>query len=438
MDNALGFKPMEQFDVSGKSILIRVDINSPIDSETKKIVNTNRIDKTVPTLKWLLERKAKVAIIAHQGDTLDYQNLIPLSEHAEKLSERLGTDIEYIDDVCGLSAVAAVKDLKPGGAVILGNLRYLCEEISTFEDAVKLTAPEMTGTWLVRSLAPLFDLYINDAFAAAHRNAPSMVAFQELLPSAAGPLFYQEVTALTKVMESPARPSVFVLGGAKISDAFGMMEKVLKEGSADKILACGVTGEIFLLAKGIKLGETKEKFITDRSLDKFVEQADLFLKNYGDKIVVPEDLAYEMDGVRKEIPVGDKIPTEADLAYEMDGVRKEIPVDQLPCNEMFLDVGRKTIDSFSTIISEAGTVFVNGPAGMFESELFEHGTKEIWQSIAESKGYSVVGGGDSVSAATRFTDLKKIDYICTAGGAMVRFLSGVKLPLIEAMKRAED
>jgi len=415
MDNALGFKPMEQFDVSGKSILIRVDINSPIDSETKKIVNTNRIDKTVPTLKWLLERKAKVAIIAHQGDTLDYQNLIPLSEHAEKLSERLGTDIEYIDDVCGLSAVAAVKDLKPGGAVILGNLRYLCEEISTFEDAVKLTAPEMTGTWLVRSLAPLFDLYINDAFAAAHRNAPSMVAFQELLPSAAGPLFYQEVTALTKVMESPARPSVFVLGGAKISDAFGMMEKVLKEGSADKILACGVTGEIFLLAKGIKLGETKEKFITDRSLDKFVEQADLFLKNYGDKIVVPED-----------------------LAYEMDGVRKEIPVDQLPCNEMFLDVGRKTIDSFSTIISEAGTVFVNGPAGMFESELFEHGTKEIWQSIAESKGYSVVGGGDSVSAATRFTDLKKIDYICTAGGAMVRFLSGVKLPLIEAMKRAED
>lgn len=412
MSHALGFKPMEHFDVTGKNVLIRVDINSPIDNKTKKIVNTNRIDKTVPTLKWLLERNAKVAIIAHQGDTLDYQNLIPLAEHARLLSERLGTDISYIDDVCGLSAVAAVKDLKPGGAVILGNLRYLSEEISTFEEVVKLNPSQMTDTWLVRSLAPLFDLYINDAFAAAHRNAPSMVAFQELLPSAAGPLFYREVTALNKVMESPARPSVFVLGGAKISDAFGMMDKVLKEGAADTILACGVTGEIFLMAKGIRLGETKEKFITDRALDKFIDQAALFLKKYGDKIVVPEDLAYE-----------DK------------GERKEISIDQLPRDEMFLDVGQKTIDSFSSIISEAGTVFVNGPAGMFENGLFEHGTKEIWRSIADSKGYSVVGGGDSVSAATRFTDLKKIDYICTAGGAMVRFLSGVKLPLIEAMKR---
>ena len=415
MENALGFKPMEQFDVSGKKVLIRVDINSPIDSNSKKIVNTNRIDKTVPTLKWLLDRKAKVAIIAHQGDTLDYQNLIPLKEHADKLSEKLGTDIRYIDDVCGISAIEAVKDLEPGSAVILGNLRYLCEEISTFEDAVKLNASEMTNTWLVRSLAPLFDLYINDAFAAAHRNAPSMVAFQELLPSAAGPLFYREVSALTQVMESPARPSVFVLGGAKISDAFGMMEKVLKDGSADKILACGVTGEIFLLAKGIKLGETKEKFIADRSLDKFIDEADSFLSQYGDKIVLPEDLAYEKE--KKRI---------------------EISVEQLPCNEMFLDIGQKTIDTFASIIDEAGTVFVNGPAEMFESELFEHGTKEVWRSIAGAKGFSVVGGGDSVSAASRFTDLEKINYVCTAGGAMVRFLSGVKLPLIEAMKKQRN
>jgi len=413
-DRLLGFKAMEQFDVSGKRVLIRVDINSPIDSETKKIVNTNRIDKTVPTLKWLLDRRAKVAIIAHQGDTLDYQNLIPLKEHTDKLSERLGTDIKYIDDVCGISAVEAVKDLEPGSAVILGNLRYLCEEISTFEDAVKLNASDMTNTWLVRSLAPLFDLYINDAFAAAHRNAPSMVAFQELLPSAAGPLFYREVSALTKVMESPARPSVFVLGGAKISDAFGMMEKVLKDGSADKILACGVTGEIFLLAKGIKLGETKEKFISDRSLDKFIDEAVIFLDEYGDKIVLPEDLAYEKE--KKRI---------------------EISINQLPCNEMFLDIGQNTIDSFSSIISEAGTVFVNGPAGMFESELFEHGTKEVWRAIADCKGFSVVGGGDSVSAAAKFTDLDKINYVCTAGGAMVRFLSGVKLPLIEAMIKAD-
>ena len=236
MDNALGFKSMEQFDVTGKRVLIRVDINSPIDGKTKKIVNTNRIDKTVPTLRWLLEGGAKLAIIAHQGDTLDYQNLIPLAEHAQLLSDRLGIKIDYIDDVCGPAAIETVKALKPGNAVILGNLRYLCEEISTFENDVKLEAFQMTDTWLVRSLAPLFDLYINDAFAAAHRNSPSMVAFQEILPAAAGPLFYREVSALTRVMESPARPSVFVLGGAKISDAFGMMEKVLKAEQVDKFL----------------------------------------------------------------------------------------------------------------------------------------------------------------------------------------------------------
>ncbi|MCP4137230.1 MAG: phosphoglycerate kinase [bacterium] len=414
MGNALGFKPMEEMDVNGKRVLIRVDINSPINVDTKKIVNTNRIDKTVPTLKWLLDQGAKLAIIAHQGDTLDYQNLIPLTEHSEMLSEKLGVKVDYIDDVCGPSALEAVKSLEMGEAVILGNLRYLCEEISSFENVVKLDPKQMCNTWLVRSLAPLFDLYINDAFAAAHRNAPSMVSFQELLPSAAGPLFYREVTALTKVMESPDRPSVFVLGGAKISDAFGMMEKVLKEGSADKILACGVTGEIFLLAKGIRLGETKEKFIRERSLDLFINDASRFLDKYGDRIVLPQD-----------------------LAYEKDGKRVEIPVDQLPCNEMFLDVGKKTIDLFSSIIKDAGTVFVNGPAGMFENELFETGTKGIWNAIAHSKGFTVVGGGDSVSAAARFTDINKIDYICTAGGAMVRFLSGTRLPLIEAMKNAE-
>lgn len=414
MGNALGFKPMEQFDVNGKKVLIRVDINSPIDGKTKKIVNTNRIDKTVPTLKWLIDNGASVAIIAHQGDTLDYQNLIPLEEHASLLSEKMGLNIEYIDDVCGPTAVKTVKDLKAGQAVILGNLRYLCEEISTFEDAVKLEPEAMLNTWLVRSLAPLFDLYVNDAFAAAHRNAPSMVAFQEILPSAAGPLFYNEVSALNKVMETPDRPAVFVLGGAKISDAFGMMEKVLKDGSADRILACGVTGEIFLKAKGINLGEKKEGFIKDRSLDKFIDSAKTLLSLYGDKIEVPLDLAYEIDGVRKEIAVKD-----------------------LPADHMYFDVGEKTINSFSEVIAAAGTVFVNGPAGMFESELFEVGTREIWKAIADTKGYSVVGGGDSVSAAARFTDMDKLDYVCTAGGAMVRFLSGVKLPLIEAMKKSK-
>jgi len=408
-----GIRPLDSFDYNGKTVILRVDINSPIDPVTKRIVNENRIKKSIPTIKYLRDHGARIAMIAHQGDTLDYQNLIPMQEHAEKLTAYLGSEVKYIDDVCGPAAREAVKALKPGEIILLGNLRYLSEEISTFEDAVKLKPEEMLNTYLIRSLAPLADYYVNDAFAAAHRNAPSMVAFQELLPTAGGFLLLNEVEALTRVMEKPEKPSVFILGGAKISDAFGMMRQVLENGTADKILACGITGEVMLMAKGISIGPTKEKFIRDRSLDVFIKPAKEYLQNYPDKMVIP-----------------------LDLAYEEDGKRAEIPVEKLPYDKMFMDIGQKTIELFKKYIETAGTIFVNGPAGVYENKLFEDGTREIWNAIANAKGYSVIGGGDTVSAASRFIDTGKINYVCTAGGAMVRFLSGVKLPLIEAMKKA--
>ncbi|MGM0432761.1 MAG: phosphoglycerate kinase [Spirochaetota bacterium] len=413
MEETVAFKPMESFSVRGKRVLLRLDINSPLDPETKKIADENRLKKTAPTLAWLLQQGAKVAIIAHQGDTLDYQNLIGMAEHADRLSALTDAKVRYIDDVCGPMAQSAVENLDNGEAVLLGNVRYLAEEVSTFEDAVKLEPNEMLDTWLVRSLAPLFDLYVNEAFSAAHRNAPSMVAFQELLPSAAGPLMFQEVSALTKVMNAPDHPAVFVLGGAKISDAFGMMGQVLSQKTADTILACGVTGEVFLLAKGVDLGPQITQFLEDRSLMRFVQQAKEYLQSYPGKIEVP-----------------------LDLAYEAQGEREEIDVDKLPVDELFADIGEKTVNRYGQIIEEAGTVFVNGPAGMFENKLFEYGTRELWRAISEAPGYTVVGGGDTVNAAGRFTDLKAFSYVCTAGGAMVRFLSGKKLPLIQAMENS--
>lgn len=416
MDGKIGTKirSMREFNYKDKTVLLRLDINSPIDPDTKKIVSENRIKKSIPTLNYLIEQGAKIAIIAHQGDTLDYHNLISMKEHAEKLTEKLGREVRYIDDVCGPAAQEAVKSLKSGELILLGNLRYLSEEISTFEDAVKLEPKEMLNTYLVRSLAPIVDCYINDAFAAAHRNAPSMVAFQEILPSAAGDLMFNEISALTKVMETPEKPSVFVLGGLKISDAFGMMKQVLENGSADKILCSGITGHIMLMAKGYNLGKINEKFIKDRKLDVFIKPAKEYLENYEEKIVYPMDLAYEENGSRKEINIKD-----------------------LPSDKSFMDIGHKTIEIFEEELSKAGTIFVNGPAGVYENKTFEDGTKAIWNAIAEAKGYSVIGGGDTVSAAQRFIDTSKINYVCTAGGAMVRFLSGVKLPLIEAMKNAK-
>lgn len=412
----LKIRSIEEFEYQGKTVILRVDINSPIDPETRKIVNENRINMSLPTISYLLEHGAKVAMIAHQGDTLDYQNLIWLKEHAEKLTEKLGVSVDYIDDVAGPAAQEKVKNLKPGQAVILGNLRYLCEEVSTFENVVKQTAPEMLNTYLIRNLAPLADYYINDAFAAAHRNAPSMVAFQELLPSAAGFLFFNEVSALTKVLDNPDRPAVFVLGGAKISDAYSMMKQVLSNGTADKILACGVTGIVMLMAKGYNFGNTTQKFLEDRSLDEFLEPSKEYLRDYGDKFVLPVDLAYEQDGKRGEIGLA------------------QLPLD----DALFPDIGQKTIALFKEEISKAGTLFVNGPAGMYENSLFEDGTRETLKTIAEADGYSVIGGGDSVSATHKYVDPKQINYICTAGGAMVRFLSGKKLPLIQAMEKAYE
>ena len=276
-----GIRNYQDLDYHGKRVLLRLDINSPIDPETKRITDQTRLLKSLPTLKHLLDQGAKVAILAHQGDTLDYQNLIALEEHAQILDEALDShQVSYIDDVCGPAALEAVKQLKEGEAIILGNVRYLTEEVSHFEKVVPLTPAEMAQTRLVRKLAPLFDCFVSDAFSAAHRACPSMIGFQEVLPSAAGELFFKEVQVLSKILEEPERPSIFILGGAKISDAFGMMEQVLEKGTADKILTAGVTGVIFLLASGKHVGKTYETWLKDRQFDQFIDDAEKFPQEF--------------------------------------------------------------------------------------------------------------------------------------------------------------
>lgn len=408
------WKTIDDYDYQDRTVLLRLDINSPIHPQTKKIVNENRIQKSAPTIQKLLDKGAKLVLIAHQGDTLDYENLIPMEEHVQKLNQYIRGRIRYIDDVCGPAAREKIRELKAGEGILLGNLRYLAEEISTFENAVKLKAEEMERTWLVRSLLPLCDYYVNDAFSAAHRSAPSMVAFQRLLPTAAGDLMYREVQALDQILESPKHPCVFVLGGAKISDAFGMMRQVLETGKADKILTCGITGEIMLMAKGYSLGEKKELFIRARGLDCFIQDAKIYLEKYPQKILHPSD-----------------------LAYEKEGERRTLDIEELPRDELFMDVGEKTIKRYRKELEKAETIFVNGPVGAYENPLFEAGTRQVWETIASAEGYSVIGGGDTVSAAQKFIDLESIDYVCTAGGAMVRYVSGKELPLIKAMNNAK-
>lgn len=403
---------LDDLDVQGRVVLLRVDINSPIDRETGKINDDNRLTMSLPTIADLADAGARVVIIAHQGDTLDYHNLVSLREHAGILSEKLGRPVGFIDDVAGPAARAAILALCDGDILLLENIRILTEEVSTFESAVKLTPAEMTNTYLVRNLAPLVDIYVNDAFAAAHRNAPSMVAFQELLPSAGGRLLIDEVTALSGVASDPNRPCAFLLGGLKISDAFSMMDKVLADGTADTILTTGITANVMLIAQGVDLGGPTTAFIYDRSLETFIPRAAELLEAYGDRIEVPTDLAYD------------------------DGERREIAVADLPTDHLLIDVGSETVSAYETVIANAATLFVNGPAGVYESAAGEYGTRSLWEAVAASDGYSVIGGGDTVASARRFVDDDDIGFISTAGGALIRFISGQPLPLLDAMERA--
>ena len=254
-------------DFSNKRVLLRVDINSPIDAKTGRIANDNRIVKSIPTIRDLLDKGAILTVIAHQGDTTDYASLIGLREHADRLAELLGQEVQFIEDVAGPAAVDQIMQLQPGEVLLLDNIRYLTEEASTFEDTVKQSPADMGSCYLIRRLGPLFDYYVNDAFAAAHRNSPSMVGFQERLPSFAGRLLVQELNALQSITQGAKRPCIYMLGGARAGDAFGMIEQVLKDGSADKLLLSGLVGQIFMIADGVNIGASSAGFIRSKGFD---------------------------------------------------------------------------------------------------------------------------------------------------------------------------
>jgi phosphoglycerate kinase len=409
-----GILTLDDFDFRDKTVILRVDINSPIDHRAGRLADDNRILKSLPTIRELSEIGARVVMLAHQGDTEDYQNLVSLALHAERLSELLARPVGFLDDIAGPAAIERIKALPSGELLLLNNVRYLTEEVSTFVNFVKLTPEQMAQTRLVRNLASLADYYVCEAFAAAHRSAPSLIGFAEVLPAAGGRLFVDELSALTRVKESPTPPCVYVLGGARIADAFSMMKQILSKGTADYVLTSGLNGEVMLLAQGHQLGAPTERLIQDKGLSPFIDRARELLGAYGDRILYPTDLVVD------------------------DGGRKEVPLEDLPVDHLLVDIGEQTISRYIEVIGKAMTIFVNGPAGIYEQPVSALGTERLWTAIADSPGYSVIGGGDSVAAAARFNVRDRMGYVCTSGGGMVRFLSGQVLPVVEALRRAKQ
>ena len=219
---------------------------------------------------------------------------------------------------------------------------------------------------------------------------------------------------ISGIMESPARPCVFVLGGAKVSDAFLMMETVLKSGTADRVLTGGLVANILLLAKGVFIGQASLNFIQKSNYGEFIQKSIPLIEAYGDKIVLPVDLAY----------------------LDHNGARNEVRVESVPVEAGILDIGHETALQYTAEILSAKTVFVNGPMGVFEKPETEFGTKAVWQALAETEAYTVLGGGDSITATEKYSLVEQMGYICTGGGALIRFLTGEELPVVKALRYA--
>jgi phosphoglycerate kinase len=405
-----GINTLDDFDFKDKTVICRLDLNSPYDSKGDCLKDITRIEAAIPTIKELSERGAKLVLMSHQGGDLEYSNFVSTFYHAKVLSDLIGKQVEFIDDICGPFAREAIRSLKPGQILLLDNVRYMAQEMTLFETKLKLSHEEQQKTIIIQKLTPLADIYVCDAFAAAHRDQPTLVAFEYLLPSAMGRLFEKEYEVLSKIISAPAHPCIFLLGGAKIEDAFDMMPRVLSDSVADKILTSGLLGQLFHMAQGTSLGSKSEEIIYKKKLDEYLPKAKDLMSKYPDKIILPFDFAYTNDNLRNEFTSGD-----------------------LPSQYMIVDIGSKTISRYKDILRSAGTVFVNGPCGIFEDTLSEPGTKELFGHIANLEAFSVIGGGDSI-AANKYNIADKFSYVCTGGGAMVRFLSGEELPVVKALK----
>lgn len=408
-----GIHTLDELEVRGKTVLCRVDINQPVDRKAGTLKSTARIEACVPTVRELSDKGAKLVLLAHQGSDIEYQNFYTTAPHAQVLTELLGREVRFVEDVCGPTARTAIQAMAPGDILLLDNVRFCAEEQTLFELKLQLTHAQQAQTEVVRKLSPLADCYVCDAFAAAHRDQPTLCGFEQLLPSAMGRLFEQEYVVISELMESPARPCVFVLGGAKISDAFLMLETVLGNGSADRVLTGGLVANILLAAKGEDIGQGSLDFIRKSNYWEYVDKARKLLAKYPEKITLPQSLAFLSEGVRKEAAVG-----------------------TLPKDSCALDIGAEAARDYARVIGEAKTVFVNGPMGVFEQPETELGTKTVWEALANTPAYTVVGGGDSVTATRKYKMADQIGYICTGGGALIRFLTGEELPVVKALRHA--
>jgi len=390
---------LDDFDLKGKTVLLRVDLNVPIDHDTKEILGEYRIEEAAITIKAL--NNAKIVVISHQG-RVGRKDFVGMENHAKALEKYCGKKVKYVQDVIGASAIEEIKNMNDDDIIMLDNLRLCAEENYEFslEDSAK--------TIMVKRLAGLFDLFVLDSFPSAHRTHPSLVGFAQVLPTCAGKLIEKEVMQLQNILDVAKGPYTIVLGGSKVGDRLMAIKKLIDNKRADHVLLTGVIANVFMRAQG------RIKFpLNIKREDEHVANAHALIGEHPDIFSTPVDVAVNNNDSRTEIDVRD-----------------------LQNDDEIFDVGQKTIEHYGKIISGSGTVFISGPAGYFEKDDFKTGTKALLEYVANSMSTTIVSGGHLTTALKKYELSDKVDHISTAGGALVRYLAGEELPMIKSLEES--
>ena len=387
---------IRDIDWQGKRALVRVDFNVPLD-DGQQITDDTRIAAAVPTIQYLLEHGASVVLMSHLGrpknKVVDKLRLDPV---ATRLSELLGHEVKKVTQTTGAEAEQAAHSLKPGEVLLLENTRFDARE-------------EQNDDGMAQELARLGDVYVNDAFGAAHRAHASTEGVARHLPAVAGLLLEKELAYIGGAIEDPKRPFVTVIGGAKISDKIGVIENLL--GKVDALLIGGGMANTFLLAQGHKVG------------DSLVEQ---------ESVELARDLLQQAAerGVQLMLPI-DVVVADA---FDNNAKTQTALINEVSAGWRILDIGAKTIEQYSGVIKDAKTVIWNGPMGVFEMPKFAEGTRAIAQAMADAQATTIIGGGDSVAAVEQMNLADRMSHISTGGGASLELLEGKQLPGVAALK----
>ena len=397
---------LDNVNVEGKTVLVRVDINSPLDPSTKEFLDDTRIRAILPTLNRL--SKSKTVLLSHQSrpGKNDFTSTLG---HSRELGRVLGRTIKWVDDIHGKKAMDAIESLEDGDILMLDNVR-LDDEENMFDGNFK----QMGETRFVQRLSSVVDLFVNDAFACAHRNTPSIVGFCYELPCVAGELMMDEIRKLDLALQNPKRPCIAVVGGIKVADSISVADNMLRKGIADEVWPTGGVANLLVELSGIDIGDINHSFLVKelgKSYHSTVETGKALLNDFEDKLNLPTD-----------------------LAANVEDNRVDLLVSELPIDAPLFDMGINSIMALSHAIKSAGTIILNGPAGVFEVEDFALGTIEMLNACAESNGYVVVGGGHTATLIMNRGLASQMGHLSTGGGACLDYMAGRILPGIASLE----